>query len=70
LIGASNALFTEAGTLPMLGDQPEYERIVAQIRQRLDEPAFLALRAEGEKLGWDEAVAYALRVGTDTTSLD
>jgi non-specific serine/threonine protein kinase len=60
LIGAANALFAEIGIIPMLGDQPEHDRIVDRVRQELDEATYTALVAEGAALAREEAVRYAL----------
>lgn len=63
LLGAVEAVYEESGTMLAPGDQPEYEAIVAALRQQLDEVTFEALRAAGRKMTWEQIVRLALQTG-------
>ena len=41
-------------------ERSEYEAAIAKLRERLDGPTFESARADGRRLGTDEAVAMAL----------
>jgi non-specific serine/threonine protein kinase len=60
LLGAGEALCETLGARPPVTDQIEYERIVAEGRAALGEPAFTAAWAEGRALSLDRAIEYAL----------
>jgi non-specific serine/threonine protein kinase len=60
LIGAGEALYEAMGVRPQSSDQSEIDRIVAAVREQLDEAAFEAARAAGRAMSLEEAVAYAL----------
>src|SRR5574341_47711 len=65
LMGANEALHGSMEIEMEASDQPEYERGVAMLRERLGEETFNALRAEGSVMSLDEAVEYALQEGKD-----
>jgi predicted ATPase/DNA-binding CsgD family transcriptional regulator len=60
LLGVAEAFFEQTGTVPAPGDQPEYDRIVAELRQQEDEQTFDRWRAEGKGMTWDQAIQLAL----------
>jgi tetratricopeptide (TPR) repeat protein len=60
LFGASEALRAPVNSKIALVDQPEYERQVALIRDRLEKTTFAAAWAEGQAMAMDQAIEYAL----------
>jgi hypothetical protein len=60
LLGASDGLREVLGQALPPVDQPDYDRIVAQIRAGLPGDAFERLRAQGRALPLDAAIAEAL----------
>jgi predicted ATPase len=60
LIGAADDSLTLAGVDRHPCDVPEYDRVVAGLRQELGEDQFDRLRSEGASLSLDDAVALAL----------
>jgi predicted ATPase/DNA-binding CsgD family transcriptional regulator len=60
LLGASEAALERMGAYHQPTDQPEIDRIIADVRAQLDETAFQAARAEGWRLTLEQAVAIAL----------
>jgi hypothetical protein len=47
----------------------EYERSVATARAALDEATFAAVFAEGQRMSFDQAIAYALEKVTDVETI-
>jgi predicted ATPase/DNA-binding CsgD family transcriptional regulator len=68
LFGAADALFKPAGIGLSPGDQPEHERVLASVRDQLDEATFQMCWDEGRKLSLEHAVAYALEPSLSTGS--
>jgi hypothetical protein len=60
LLGAAEAARERLGALIQPSDKGEYERLVASVRDRLDETTFRAAWAEGREMTLDDAVADAL----------
>jgi len=60
LFAAEGAARAAAGAPLPLSDQPEAERLLAAVRSGLDEPGFEAAWAEGQRMGTEEAIEYAL----------
>jgi hypothetical protein len=60
LLGASESALARIGALHQPSDKPEYDRIVAAVRARLDDAAFQAAWAQGREMTLQQAVAYAL----------
>ncbi|HEX5086839.1 MAG TPA: hypothetical protein VFV89_03460, partial [Nocardioides sp.] len=60
LIGAADHALVLAGVDRHPCDVPEYDRVVAGLRDELGDGRFTALRANGESLSLDAAVALAL----------
>lgn len=60
LLGAAEAEHERLGTFMQPSNTPEYQRILAELRAHLDEPAFQAAWAEGRQLVLEQAIAYAL----------
>jgi hypothetical protein len=60
LFGAADALFKPAGVGLSLNDQPDHERVLATVRDQLDDKTFQACWNEGQGLPLEQAVAYAL----------
>ena len=54
------ALATAAALSLPLDGQPEYDPVIAQLRERLDAEAFAAARAEGQAMTVEQAIAYAM----------
>jgi hypothetical protein len=63
LLGAAEAAHERMGTFIIPSDTPEYARIVAGVRQRIDGAAFGQAWAEGRSMTLDQAIAYALEEG-------
>lgn len=60
LLGAADVLRTGMGApLPPV-DWPGHERLLTAVRAALGEDAFAAAWAEGQGMGWETAVSYAL----------
>jgi predicted ATPase/DNA-binding CsgD family transcriptional regulator len=60
LFGAADALFKPAGVGLSPSDQPEHERVLAAVRDQLDDDTFQACWDEGRTLTLEQAAAYAL----------
>jgi non-specific serine/threonine protein kinase len=60
LIGASEAGLERMGAFHSPSDQPEVDRIIADVRAQLGEAAFEAAWAEGRKMTLEQATAAAL----------
>jgi predicted ATPase len=60
LIGAADEAMRALGSARHPGDMPEYEQVVAGLKQALGEPGFARLTAEGGQLSLKEAVELAL----------
>jgi hypothetical protein len=60
LIGAADEALRILGVNLHPGDVPEYERVVAALRESLGADAYLALQTSGAQLSLGEAVALAL----------
>ena len=60
LFAAARAQFDATGLAMDPDEGPEYEKGLAAIRAGLDDVAFAAAWAEGEKMSLDRAVALAL----------
>ncbi len=63
LFGAADWLLQDVGA-PVYGyyqpDRSFYDRVIVEIRSRLDETALEEARAEGRSMTFEQAVAYAL----------
>jgi len=60
LVGASEAALERMGAFHQPTDKPEIDRIIADVRARLDNTTFQIAWAEGQALSLDQAVANAL----------
>jgi predicted ATPase/transcriptional regulator with XRE-family HTH domain len=60
LLGAAEAARERLGALIQPSDKMEYDRLVANVRDQLDEATFRAAWAEGRQMTLDQAVADAL----------
>ncbi len=60
LVGASEAALGRMGALYQPTDQPEIDRVIAEVRAQLDEVDFRAAWSEGRGMTLDEAMADAL----------
>ncbi len=60
LIGASEAALEHMGAFHQPSDQPEIDRIIADVSAQLDEAAFESAWAEGRQMTLEQAVAEAL----------
>jgi len=60
LFAAARAQFDATGLAMDPDEAPEYEKGLAAIRRTMDEPAFSAAWAEGERMRLDDAVVFAL----------
>jgi tetratricopeptide (TPR) repeat protein len=60
LIGASEASLERMGAFHQPTDMPEIDRIISEVRAKLDEATFQAARVEGRKMSLEQAVANAL----------
>jgi tetratricopeptide (TPR) repeat protein len=65
LLGAAKAAFERMGAFQQPGDTPEYDRIIASVREHLDSAAFDAAWAEGRKMTLEQAIVYALEERAD-----
>ena len=61
LFAAARAQFNATGLAMDPDEAPEYEKGLAAIRRALDDPAFSAAWAKGERMNLDDAVAFAPR---------
>jgi predicted ATPase/DNA-binding CsgD family transcriptional regulator len=68
LLGAAEAAHERMGTFIIPSDTPEYARIVAEVRQRIDGAAFGQAWAEGRSMTLDQAIADALEEGAGETA--
>ncbi|MCI0352087.1 MAG: tetratricopeptide repeat protein, partial [Acidobacteriales bacterium] len=64
LIGASEAGLERMGAFHQPSDQPEIDRIVAEVRAQFDDATFQAAWAEGRGMTLEQAVANALQEQT------
>lgn len=60
LLGAAEAEHERMGTFLQPSNRPEYHRILAKVRGRLDDGLFQAAWAEGRDMTLEQALAYAL----------
>jgi hypothetical protein len=60
LLGAADAALERLGAFYQPADMPEYERIVARVRQHIDDAAFSAAWAEGRRMTPEQALSFAL----------
>jgi predicted ATPase/DNA-binding CsgD family transcriptional regulator len=60
LFGAADALFKPAGVGLSPNDQPDHDRVLAVVRDQLDDKTFQACWNEGQALTLEQAVAHAL----------
>jgi predicted ATPase/DNA-binding CsgD family transcriptional regulator len=60
LLGAAEAALEWMGALYQPTDQPEIDRVIAEVRAQLDKVAFQAAWSEGRQITLDEAMAEAL----------
>jgi predicted ATPase/DNA-binding CsgD family transcriptional regulator len=60
LFGAADALFKPRGVGLSPSDQPEHERVLADVQDQLDPETFQMCWDEGQTLTLEQAVAYAL----------
>jgi tetratricopeptide (TPR) repeat protein len=60
LLGAAEAAQERMGAIHQPTDQPEIDRIIAEVRGQLDDSAFAAAWAEGRQMTLDQAMADAL----------
>ncbi len=58
--GAAAALRAPLGSVIDQADQPQYERIIAELRSALGKDAFAALWAEGTAMSLEEVIDFAL----------
>ncbi|HSH81420.1 MAG TPA: hypothetical protein VLA19_23070, partial [Herpetosiphonaceae bacterium] len=65
LLGASEAALERMGAFHQPSDMPEIDRIVAAVRERLDDAAFDSAWAEGRAMTLEQAVADALEEAGD-----
>jgi predicted ATPase/DNA-binding CsgD family transcriptional regulator len=64
LFAAAETLYDTYGFNIQSSDLPDWERSRANVREQLDEATFNALRAEGQAMDLEEAIAYALEQPT------
>jgi predicted ATPase/DNA-binding CsgD family transcriptional regulator len=60
LFGAADALFKPAGVGLSPNDRPDHERVLATVREQLDDKTFQVCWNEGQALTLEQAVAHAL----------
>lgn len=60
LFGAAEALREPVKSKIDLVDQPEYDRHIKVLREKLDDATFTKARAEGRKMSREKAIEYAL----------
>ena len=61
LLGAAEADRERMGSFLQPSDTPEYQRILGEVREHLDDRSFEAAWAEGRRLTLEQAFAYALK---------
>jgi tetratricopeptide (TPR) repeat protein len=61
LLGAAEADRERMGAFLQPSDTPEYQRILGEVREHLDDRSFEAAWAEGRRLTLEQAIAYALK---------
>jgi hypothetical protein len=69
LLGAAEAEHERMGTFLQPSDMPEYQRILGEVREHLDDPSYHAAWAEGRRMTLEQAIAEALSVGDEGTEL-
>lgn len=67
LFGADEALSDQIGAPMTAMERREYDQAVAQLRARTEPALVEAAWARGRALGLDEAVAYALAAGSESS---
>jgi len=67
LIGAAEAMMQREGAEWPPDERPHYERVLTRLPRGLGEDEFERVRAIGQAMTNDEAVAYALATGTTST---
>jgi hypothetical protein len=66
-LGASEAALERMGAFHQPTDRPEIDRIIAEVRARLDSAAFQTAWAEGRETTLEQAVANALEIVANQT---
>lgn len=66
LLGAAEADRENIGAFLQPSDTPEYQRILGEVREHLDDRSFEAAWAEGRRLTLEQGIAYALKDVEDT----
>jgi hypothetical protein len=61
LLGAAEADRERMGAFLQPSDTPEYQRILGEVRDHLDDRSFEAAWAEGRRLTLEQAIASALK---------
>jgi tetratricopeptide (TPR) repeat protein len=61
LLGAAEADRERMGSFLQPSDTPEYQRILGEVREHLDDWSFEAAWAEGRRLTQEQGIAYALK---------
>ena len=68
LLGAAEVALERMGAFLLPSDTPEYDRIVAGVREHLDEATFHLAWTEGRTMTLEQAVTYALQEAGDESS--
>jgi tetratricopeptide (TPR) repeat protein len=68
LLGAAEADRERMGAFLQPSDTPEYQRILGEVREHLDDRSFEAAWIEGRRMTLEQAIAYALEEGERRSS--
>ena len=61
LLGAAGMMLGEVGAIVWLADRADYERDIEAVRAQINPSLFAACWSEGQEMGMEQAVNYALR---------